>query len=388
MDRFLAAEPRARRVAVDYASHSPHVEAVRDEILTALADLTPRASRVPFHSTVTGGLFDTAGLNAGYWYRNLRETVRFADTVAALPGVLIEVSPHPVLGLALHTLRRDQGDLDAALARAWTAGVPVDWAPRYAPHQPVRVELPTYPFQRRRHWLETPAAAPTGGPAQYRIAWHPTSTPDAALRGTWLLVTPTDAPHPDLAPTLTRHGATIRHLAVAAGDDFAGPLREAVAAGPLAGVLSVLGYDERPHPAHPDVPTGLAATLALAQTLGDTGIDAPLWLATRSAVSTGPGDPLDAPAQSLIWGLGRVIGLEHGDRWGGLVDLPDEIDAPAGARLAAVLTGRDAEDQVAIRPHGVLLRRLVPAPPDPAPRTPWQPSGTVLVTGGTGALGG
>ncbi|MDG4810796.1 SDR family NAD(P)-dependent oxidoreductase [Micromonospora sp. WMMD1120] len=386
VQRFLAAEPRARRIAVDYASHSPHVEAVREEILTALADIAPRPARVPFYSTVTGERFDTTGLDAAYWYRNLRQTVRFADAVAEM-DTLIEVSPHPVLGLTLGTLRRDQHDLDTALARAWTAGVPVDWARRYAPHRPVPVELPTYPFQRRRHWLEAPAAPATGGPGRYRIAWHPTTLPDAALRGTWLLVTPTDAPHPDLTPTLTRHGAAIRHLAVAAGDDLIAGLREAAAAGPIAGVLSLLGYDESPHPAHPDVPNGLAATLALTQALGVTEIGAPLWLATRSAVSTGTGDPLDAPVQSMIWGLGRVVGLEHGDRWGGLVDLPDEIDAPAGDRLAAVLTGRDGEDQVAIRPHAVLLRRLVPEPADPTPRTPWQPSGTVLVTGGTGALG-
>ncbi|MGC4746992.1 SDR family NAD(P)-dependent oxidoreductase [Micromonospora sp. DT201] len=387
VDRFLAAEPRARRIAVDYASHSPHVEAVREEILAALAGIQPRSAEVPFHSTVTGELLDTVGLDAGYWYRNLRETVRFADAVATLPGVLIEISPHPVLGLGLGTLRRDQGDLDPALARAWAVGVPVDWTRRFAPHQPVRVDLPTYAFQRRRYWLEAPAAPATGGPGQYRIAWHPTTLPNAALHGAWLLVTPADAPHPDLASALTRHGATIRHLAVAADDDLTGPLRAAAAAGPIAGVLSLLGYDESPHPAYPGVPNGLAATLALTQALGDTGIGAPLWLATRSAVSTGPGDPLNAPAQSLIWGLGRVIGLEHGDRWGGLVDLPNEIDAPAGARLAAVLTGRDGEDQVAIRPHGVLLRRLAPAPADPTPRTPWQPSGTVLITGGTGALG-
>ncbi|MEK8104543.1 acyltransferase domain-containing protein [Micromonospora sp. M12] len=49
VERFLAAEPRARRIAVDYASHSPQVEAVRDDILAALKDIEPRSSRVPFH---------------------------------------------------------------------------------------------------------------------------------------------------------------------------------------------------------------------------------------------------------------------------------------------------------------------------------------------------
>ncbi|MBG0567811.1 SDR family NAD(P)-dependent oxidoreductase, partial [Actinoplanes sp. NEAU-A11] len=377
VDRFLTKEPRARRIAVDYASHSPHVEAVREEILTALDGIVPLAPQVPFHSTVTPG--EDVVLDAAYWYRNLRQTVRFADAITGL-GTLVEVSPHPVLGLDLSTLRRGEDDIDAALARAWTRGVAVDWNTVYAPHEPVRVDLPTYAFQRRRYWLEAPAPAPAAGPGTYRVAWHPATLPAGALHGTWLLVTPAGADHPDLVPALTRHGADVRQVTDA---DLSG----ALGAGPIAGVLSLLGYDETAHPDHPEVPAGLAATLALTQALGDAGITAPLWLATRSAVSVGAGDPLDAPRQSLIWGLGRVIGLEHGDRWGGLVDLPDTVDAAAGDRLAAVLTGRDGEDQVAIRTHGVFLRRLVPAPVRPDPAVSWQPSGTVLITGGTGALG-
>ncbi|MBM2619537.1 SDR family NAD(P)-dependent oxidoreductase [Actinoplanes sp. LDG1-06] len=373
VERFLAAEPRARRIAVDYASHSPQVEAVREEVLAALAGVEPREPTVPFLSTVAKGV----PLDAAYWYRNLRETVRFADAVADAPGVLLEVSPHPVLGLGLGTLRRDQGDLTRALAEAWTHGLPVDWTAVHGPHAPAPVDLPTYAFQRRRYWLDAPAPPPAGGPASYRIAWHPATLPEGALHGTWLLVTPDGTDHPDLAAALTRHGADVRQ--VSAGD-LSG-------VGPVAGVLSLLGYDDTPHPDHPEVPAGLTATLALTQALGDAGITAPLWLATRGAVSAGAGDPPPAPRPALIWGLGRVIGLEHGDRWGGLVDLPETVDDVAAARLAAVLAGPDGEDQVAIRADGVFLRRLVPAPADPHPAGSWQPSGTVLITGGTGALG-
>ncbi|MGW7658667.1 acyltransferase domain-containing protein, partial [Streptomyces tendae] len=74
---------RARRVPVDYASHCAHVEAIEGELLRELAGIAPRASSVPFYSTVTGGVVDTVGLDAGYWYRNLRQTVRFDETVRA-----------------------------------------------------------------------------------------------------------------------------------------------------------------------------------------------------------------------------------------------------------------------------------------------------------------
>ncbi|WP_143678349.1 acyltransferase domain-containing protein, partial [Streptomyces rhizosphaericus] len=76
-----AEEIRARRIPVDYASHCAHVEAIEDELQQILAGIAPRSSSVPFYSTVTGGVLDTAGLDAAYWYRNLRQTVRFDETV-------------------------------------------------------------------------------------------------------------------------------------------------------------------------------------------------------------------------------------------------------------------------------------------------------------------
>jgi NAD(P)-dependent dehydrogenase (short-subunit alcohol dehydrogenase family)/acyl carrier protein len=134
------------------------------------------------------------------------------------------------------------------------------------------------------------------------------------------------------------------------------------------------------------MPAALAGTMTLAQALGDAGLDGPLWALTRGAVSTGPADPLTDPAQSQVWGLGRVVALEHPQLWGGLADLPATWDEPAADLLAALLAD-GTEDQVAIRPAGALGRRLLRAPLDAAEPDSWQPSGTVLVTGGTGALG-
>ncbi|MFD8923458.1 type I polyketide synthase, partial [Streptomyces sp. NPDC059569] len=90
----------------------------------------------------------------------------------------------------------------------------------------------------------------------------------------------------------------------------------------------------------------------------------------------------------MLWGLGRVAALEHPDRWGGLVDLPDAQDEATGDLLASALAGTAGEDQVAVRGGGILGRRLVPAPLGDVSGEGWAPRGTVLVTGGTGALGG
>jgi acyl transferase domain-containing protein/acyl-CoA synthetase (AMP-forming)/AMP-acid ligase II/short-subunit dehydrogenase/acyl carrier protein len=165
---------RAKRIPVDYASHSHYVERIQEDILAALAGITPTTPRIAFYSTVTSG---RAQLDADYWYRNLRGTVRFADTVETLldDGFqhFVEVSPHPVLATAIQdtveqaetgasvvgTLRRDEGGLDrflASVGQAHCHGVTVDWTTTFSGAR--TVELPTYAFQHERYWL-----AGTGG---------------------------------------------------------------------------------------------------------------------------------------------------------------------------------------------------------------------------------
>ncbi|MET8414120.1 beta-ketoacyl reductase, partial [Streptomyces sp. NPDC005195] len=164
---------------------------------------------------------------------------------------------------------------------------------------------------------------------------------------------------------------------------LAGLLTSAAAGTPVDGVVSALAQTSGEHTGTPE---SVLATALLVQALGDTDITAPLWTLTREAVTTGRGDLPPRLDQAAVWGLGRVAALEHPDRWGGLIDLPHELDRRTASRLAALLSGGGAdEDQVAVRTAGVLARRLTAVTEEPG--TPWTPSGTVLVTGGTGALG-
>nr|CRI73798.1 CongD protein [Streptomyces conglobatus] len=173
VDAATADGLRAVRLPVDYASHSAQVAAVEEEVVRALDGIRPRAAAVPFYSALTGGRVDTTGLDAGYWYRNLRHTVEFERAVRAVADaghlLFVEVSPHPVLtmpvqdtlrdrdGTALGTLRRDDGDrrrFRTAVAEAYVRGVPVAWPVPARRGEPV--ELPTYAFQRERYWLSAP----------------------------------------------------------------------------------------------------------------------------------------------------------------------------------------------------------------------------------------
>ncbi|MGW3233738.1 type I polyketide synthase [Kitasatospora sp. NPDC001095] len=474
MEHCVGQEIRARRIAVDYASHSAHVERIEARLAELLAPVTPRVPEVPFHSTVTGELVDSASLDGAYWYRNLRQTVEFGKIIDALlasgHSQFVEVSAHPVLTVGIQeaidaahaeasvqgTLRRDQGGRErflTALAEAWSNGATVDWAAQFPTAR--RVDLPTYPFQRDRYWLvpdqeDEPFRAGTPGEQRfwtavddadaarlagalgitgdeaeeslrtllplltswhraeqersvvdswrYRAAWRQLDgVPDGRLSGTWLVAVPEPAgPRAEsVLAALAGSDAALLRCALPAGADRAAVaerLRAALAGAPeVSGVLSLLALDERPLPDHPVVPAGLAGNLALVQALGDADVDAPLRLLTAGAVATGPQERLANPAQALVWGFGRVVAQEHPQRWGGLVDVPadPEGDAALAARLAGALTGAGTEDQLAVRPEGVFGRRLLPAPFDPSAVTEaWRPEGTVLVTGGTGALGG
>ncbi|MFS1305291.1 SDR family NAD(P)-dependent oxidoreductase, partial [Streptosporangium longisporum] len=402
---------RARRVAVDYASHSPQVERLRSRLVQELAGIAPRSAGVAFVSTVHGRVFDAAGLDASYWVDNLRHPVRFEQAVSLLAGqghrVFAEMSPHPVLtigieqslqaagveGAVVGTLRRDEGGMERvllSLGEAYVHGVEVDWSPAFGDAPPY-LDVPTYPFQRQRYWLlpSDRGEAPVTDTWGYDIAWRPAASSPATgtLSGDWLLIVPEDHDH-DLVGAATealeRHGARPAVLTVDGTDDRDTLTRRLAEHAEPAGLLSLLALDERPHPRHPAVPGGVAGMLTLVQALAGTGWTSPLWSVTSGAVSTGPDDPVRQPVQAQTWGLGRVAALEHPGTWGGLVDLPDAPDVTAWDGLCGVLAGLDEEDQVAIRDTGILVRRLVRAPIT-APAT-FRTSGTALITGGTGAL--
>ncbi|MCZ1017741.1 type I polyketide synthase [Streptomyces noursei] len=439
---------RARRIPVDYASHSAHVEEIREELLTILAGIAPRPSQVPFYSTVSVERIDTSVLDAEYWYRNLRQTVRFEETVRALAeqshGLFVEISPHPVLAVAVQetaeravavgSLRRGEGGFARfleSLAEAHVHGIDVDWSVVFPGGR--RVELPTYAFQRRRYWLESTHPTTAQDPVDarfwdaveradvaeltatlgiaaetpmtevvpalsdwrrgrhrlaaaeswwYRVVWRPAAEPAAAaLTGSWLVLVPAALAEDELTTTigaaLTGHGAEVVLLPVADTDraDLTERLRTASEDGAPNGVLSLLSRDGRLWP-----------NVVAAQALGEAKVDAPLWCVTQDAVAPGRSDLLRNADQAQIWGFGRVFGLEHPQRWGGLVDLPELVDDRTLDRLVGVLARHGGEDQFAVREGGVFVRRLEHAGGARAAQS-WQPRGTVLITGGTGALG-
>ncbi len=162
-----------RWVKVDYASHSPQMDRLQPELRRLLSGQLARPPALAYFSAVSGALWSQP-LDVDYWVRNLRETVLFWDALKAMSAdavdTFVEVNPHPVLtpfivdGLAsqvpalvaLGSLRRDRGGLEelfGAVGELHVRGGFVDWA-RLCPGPTAPAELPTYPWQRQRFWVE------------------------------------------------------------------------------------------------------------------------------------------------------------------------------------------------------------------------------------------
>ena len=280
------------------------------------------------------------------------------------------------------------GSLTSA-AELFVHGTHVDWAAVFEGTGARHVDLPTYPFQHQHYWHEP--LAPTAAPAdaretdswRYRVTWKGLGG-DAAgsLDGRWLLVSSEGVERrfvEEAGAALAGAGAEVEQLVVDPSVTGREELAARLAAHDgLTGILSLLGIAR--------TPAAVTGTLALVQAAADAGAETRLWALTRDAVAVTPGEtPEDTGAQ--IWAFARVAALELPSLWGGVIDLPADPGARAWQRAVAALAGRDGEDQIAIRASGTYGRRISRAGTAPVRRA-YTPRGTVLVTGGTGALGG
>ncbi|MDX3692638.1 SDR family NAD(P)-dependent oxidoreductase [Streptomyces europaeiscabiei] len=433
---------RTSRLRVSHAFHSPLMEPMLDAYREVAERVTYGTPDIPVVSNVTGRLAAEGELaSAEYWVRHVRQAVLFADGVSALAaeGVtrFLEIGPDGTLtalarecvpdgtddALFVPLLRKDRDEVDSVVscvAAGFTVGVPVDWAAMIGTRPMAEVDLPTYAFQRERFWPQTKRSAqdfalwePTEPEEarelanaldisedvvqevlsglsvrrrertvraevdgwRYRVDWEAVSpAPGSVPVGRWLVLHPAGgstrldtvtAALPDalVLPVPDQHDRV----------ELVRAIRVALTGVDAAGVVVL--------------PDTVAQALIATQALGDAEIGGPVWWITRGAVAQHHDDGSPHPEQAAVWGLGRVMALEHPDRWGGLIDLQQNPDRDVADLVAAALASA-TEDQLALRDDRAFARRLRQ---DPAPRATtgqgWKPSGRVLVTGGTGALG-
>ncbi|ONI83212.1 hypothetical protein ALI144C_17105 [Actinosynnema sp. ALI-1.44] len=384
---------KTRKLRVSHAFHSALMEPMLADFAHAISGIGFGASSLTCVSTVTGAVVSDEWSDPGYWVRQVREPVRFADAVRALTvevGTVLEIGPDAVLSVMgpdtvpatfLPTLRRDRDTETAlvhALARLHIHGVTVDWKAFFAPYQAIRVDLPTYAFQRQHYWpkpapradvtsvdqlfwdavdREDPTALAkvldvdtnvefeavlsvlatwrrkqaddtAAAKLRHHLGWVAIPDTTTTLSGTWRIVVPEDAPFiQDCAAALTARGADV---IVVTDPDAVGLLQ---------------------------LRTDAAET----------------WTVTRGAVRVGTNEPLPDPVQAELW-----------DRATTVVDLPQQLDQRAATWLAGVLASGTTEHRIAVRAGRAFARQLEQTQ---APAASWRATGPVLVTGAGGALG-
>ncbi|WP_030824022.1 thioesterase domain-containing protein, partial [Streptomyces hygroscopicus] len=334
------------------------------ELARVLAEVRPRSSQVPFFSTVEGEWLDTTELDATYWYRNLRQTVRFQTAIETLAeqeyAAFVEVSSHPVLTVSVQevlegaartavpavagTLRRDDGGLDrflTSVAELWVQGVDVDWTRAFEGTGASRVDLPTYAFQRRRYWLRIGAAA-TGDmasvgllPAEHPLLGAAVELPDtdgivftgrlSAHGHSWLAVA--EEPATALLP-----GTAFVELAVRAGDEVGcAVVEELTARTPLA-LPARGGVQLRVTVAEPD--GAGRRTFSVHARPEDAGPDAP-WTCHASGVLAA-GEGAAAGRDLVAWPPAGAVAVETGclDGLDGLDGLWKGVDGEVFAEVS------------------------------------------------------
>jgi acyl transferase domain-containing protein len=461
LERQLAArDVDTRRVRIAVAAHSAMLAPILDEFGAFFRRIAMRPPAIPFVSNLSGGWITAAeATDPGYWVRHLRNTVRFADGVRELmresDRILLEVGPGRTLAtlakqqlgksaqLVQSSMRHpDDADSDVAfqlgaLGRLWAAGATVDWAGFRGDEHRLRVPLPTYPFERQRHWIDAearpearaPRAAAGDGRAELA---HWFSVPswtrkpprqaavaaDVAQGAAVLLLADAEGMGDRLAARMRARGQHV--TVVRAGTAFERRSEGEIAVNPRApedfeGLVAALaaqgdlprrivhcwnvGADAGGEPldrlareeAH-----GFYSLLFLAQALGRedalNGVELDVLSTGMQRIA---GERWLAPAKALLLGPCRVLPQEFEGLRCRSIDfaLPDGADAwradAVAERLLAELDAANAEPVVAYRGRDRWVPSLEPTPLADAPRdaAPLRERGVYLLTGGLGGMG-
>lgn len=451
---------KARPLTVSHAFHSP----LLDPVLPGLEQIAGRVEyshpKIALISNLTGQQVQGELVaQRGYWRRHAREAVRFSAGIELLHQedhrLFVEIGPSPTLlgmgrrclpedaGVWLPSLRKGQSDwkqMLGSLAALYVHGAEIDWEGFDRDYNRRRVAVPTYPFERKRCWVDvSPEASAirfepsSTGIAQsdsetrlnewsYQVEWQakPHEPPErTAMRGAdarhghWLIFADSGGVGSALARLLAGGGETCvsvfpgdkyevrgngdRRINPKNPDDVRRLLNETCVDQdrPCRGIVHLWsleassGIETTLSSLQEAQEFGCSSALLLAQASISTKMSQPprLWLVTRGGQAVEREPRVVSVAQAPVWGLGKVVALEHPEIWGGLVDLGPEDDPDEVSRLFEEIWEPDGEDHVAFRRGQRYVSRLVAS--HPRVRRSWlaRSDATYMITGGLGGLG-
>lgn len=447
------------RVRIGVAAHSRMLDPFLERFRKRLAGIRLSPPCVPMISSLTGDWADPAALTTPeHWVRHLRETVRFGDglsTVLSSPDrVLLEVGPgrglsalaklaapaHPPRAVVASTSAAIEPDDDAAVATVaaghlWASGAQIDLAALRDPSTRQRVPLPTYAFERQRHWIDAPARRPALGDADQPKAvadpaptaierlsrpedWFraPTFVPEPLVnrvstarqstghQTTALILTDGSTLATAVAAELSRRGVTVLSVAVATrltivddatlaidptDPDHAKALVERLDQQGRRPDILAHAWSTSSAPSVKGGTPGFDSLLGLLQAVSHVGWDHPMRLAVvASGAAPATGSGARNPEAATLLGPVRVWPREAPGSSAVLIDLPAEAwhAISLAPSIADEMLTPSTETLVALRQGQRLVERLRPLPPASAPPRVRQ-GGVYLITGGLGGIG-
>ncbi|HET9210498.1 MAG TPA: type I polyketide synthase, partial [Thermoanaerobaculia bacterium] len=441
----------ARPLHTSHAFHSMMMEPILAPFVERFAGVALHAPRIPYISNVTGTWITPAeATDPAYWARHLRQAVRFADGVRELcqdaRRVFLEVGPgqtlatlarqhpdcgsrHPVLSSLRHPKERkeDLPVLLKALGQLWTNGVPPDWSGFYLRERRRRIPLPTYPFERQRHWVERDTTAGLFGVEPevqkkpdvadwfYLPYWKPSVTPtptpeEVERAGRWLVFLDDSAWGEAVTARLAGEGRRVAVVRAAEGfrrtgegrweiapgrrEDYDALIKDLAAAGALPDCvlhlwsLGPMVTDRQELARVPE--RSFWSLLYLAQALGKQGVTQRIHLGiVSSAVQAVAGEERLVPERALLLGPLKSMAQEYPSLRCVGIDVPWPPAPSLAGKLIAETTVEPARPVAAYRGNSrwvqdyEAVRLEAPAPG----ALPLRERGVYLITGGLGGLG-
>ncbi len=435
--RLADTDHAARRIHIDVAAHSRQLDGQLETFRAGFDGVRFGKMTVPMVSSVRGDWAQGDDVvSADYWVRHLRHTVRFTDAIAATFAtenrIVIEVGPGQTLGplidMATPAHRpvailpsaprpRDGTDelgvISAAFGGLWANGVAVDWDKLHGA-EGQRISLPTYAFEKTRHWVEPGRGGVVDEAAEplalsrkadmgdwvdvlgWDVAARSGAIPD--LRGDWLVLAGADALSDAVLAALARAGASVTVLRAGSGfavtsggftlrpdamEDFEA-LATALPAIP-ARILSLWALD----PALSDTVFDAGYLLARMLQEADAGTPAHLVFAASGSVSVA-GETITHPFAASLLGPVRTGPREIPALTAALIDIADFGTAPQAANaLLTEAAGPTGADHVALRGANRHIRTRIatPAPVPGALPSRLRQGGVYVITGGMGGIG-
>jgi malonyl CoA-acyl carrier protein transacylase len=444
---------KTKKLKVSHSFHSPLMEPMLGEFERVARLVNFSSPQIKLLSNVTGTLATDEIATPEYWCRHITNPVRFAASMECLQQqgveVFIEIGPKPILlgmarqclpfhqGLWLPSLRPEQDNWQQilqSLAALYVRGVNIDWSGFERDYQRNRVVLPTYPFQRQRYWIEQQnlvtqqqITATSIEDWFYQGKWElqeskPKSQSPITARqspSTWLIFADQGELGKSLVLELEKEGQNCLLVYSEKNYKFLNPSTWSInptnpedfqrffqeissTVTSIQGIIHLWSLDT-PASKQLNIPVledtqkkNCGSVLHLIQTLFNQSISSRLWIITRGVQAVDCQIDNLAIAQSPLWGLGKVIAVEHPDYWGGMVDLAPNPELDEAVRLLTSITQSEGEDHVAFRNEQTYVARLVKIHNSEVRSqktlggqsfVPLNSQNSYLITGGLGGLG-